>query len=119
MNEIAYRTIIYSCVFVATASVSFWFTDAGEFANAFTYGGNYVGRFPFSVYGSALRQFFTFVVPVAFVSYVPTLALLGRLRAEGWPTWAGAIPALAAIALFLVTRVLWRTGVRHYVGAGG
>ena len=80
--------VMYGCVFVAAASVSFWFTDAGEFANAFTYGGNYVGTYPFSIYGRALRQFFTFVVPVAFVAYVPTLVLLGRLHSAGWPPWS-------------------------------
>lgn len=112
-------TVIYGCVFIATASVAFWFTDAGEFANAFTYGGNYVAHFPFSIYGQALRQFFTFVIPVAFVSYVPTLAILGRLHAEGWPTWAGATPAVAAALALGGTRAAWTTGVRHYVGAGG
>ena len=110
---------IYSCIFVGTASISFWLVDAGEFASAFTYGGRYVASFPFSVYGVALRQFFTFVVPVAFVSYVPTLSLLGRLDSGGWPLWAGACPIVAAVAVFLVARVLWRSGVRHYVGAGG
>lgn len=112
-------TFIYACIFVATASVSFWLVDAGEFANAFTYGGRYVSSFPFSVYGAALRQFFTFVVPVAFVSYIPTLALLGRLDSAGWPAWAGALPIAAAAAVFLIARTLWRAGVRRYVGAGG
>ena len=112
-------TFIYACVFVATASVSFWFVDAGEFANSFTYGGRYVSSFPFSVYGKGLRQFFTFVVPVAFAAYVPTLALLGRLESAGWPSWAGATPLLAAAVAFVAARTLWGSGVRHYVGAGG
>ena len=110
---------IYACVFVATASVTFWFVDAGEFANAFTYGGNYVAGYPFTVYRLALRQLFTFIVPVAFVAYVPTLALLGQLDERGWPAWSGFAPVLAAVLAFLAARAMWTTGVRRYVGAGG
>ena len=109
---------IFCAVFVATAAVGFWVVEGNEFANAFTYGGNYLSSFPFTVFDTAVRRFFTFVVPAAFVAYLPTLALLGRddpLGMPGWLSWS-AVPVamLAALAAGLV----WRTGLRHYVGAG-
>ena len=37
---------IFFCLFVIFSCVQFWTTDASEFANAFTYGGNTVTQYP-------------------------------------------------------------------------
>ena len=76
-------------------AIGFWLVEGMEFANAFTYGGNYLSSFPFTIFGTAMRRFFTFVVPAAFVAYLPTLALLGRDDPAGLPSWLSwcALPA--------------------------
>jgi ABC-2 type transport system permease protein len=105
-------------LFVMFSCIQFWTHDATEFANAFTYGGSYLSSFPFSVFGTFIRRFFVFVVPVAFVAYLPSLALLGRddpMGLPGWLSWCGVPVALLASAAALG---LWRAGLRHYVGAG-
>jgi ABC-2 type transport system permease protein len=110
--------VIFCAIFVAAAAVSFWLVEGTEFANAFTYGGNYLSGLPFTIFGVAVRRFFTFIVPGAFVAYLPTLALLGRsdpAGLPGWLSWSGPIAALLAAA---VASLLWRSGLRHYVGAG-
>lgn len=110
--------VIFTAVFVATATVGFWVVEGTEFANAFTYGGNYLSAFPFTVFATAVRRFFTFVVPAAFVAYLPTLALLGRDDPLGLPSWlAWTSPAVALLAAG-VSGAIWRSGLRHYVGAG-
>jgi len=77
-----------------------------------------LSSFPFTIFGTFIRRFFTFVVPAAFVAYLPTLALLGRSDPAGLPTWLSwsALPVslLAAAAAWWI----WRLGLRHYVGAG-
>ena len=110
--------VIFSAVFVATSTVGFWVVEGMEFANAFTYGGNYLSSFPFTVFGPTIRRFFTFLVPVAFVAYLPALALLGRedpLGLPGWLSWCSLPVSVLAMAAALL---LWRTGLRRYVGAG-
>lgn len=110
--------VIFSAVFVATSTIGFYVVEGTEFANAFTYGGNYLSAFPLTVFGSVMRRFFTFVVPVGFVAYLPSLALLGRpdpLGLPGWLSWA-AVP-VAALA-WAASVAIWRSGLRHYVGAG-
>lgn len=110
--------VIFSAVFVATSAVGFWLVEGMEFANAFTYGGNYLSSFPFTVFGTVVRRASTFVLPVAFVAYLPALALLGRddpMGLPGWMSWSGAPVALLA---WLVALLLWRAGLRHYTGAG-
>ncbi len=70
------------------------------------------GRFPIVAYPMAYRAFFTFVIPVAFLTTVPAQALLGR----GNFTWiAGS--ALLAIILLQVSRWFWGFALRFYTSA--
>ncbi len=110
--------VIFGSVFIATATIGFHVTEGMEFANAFTYGGSYLSSFPFTVFGRVIRRLFTFLVPVAFVAYLPALAILDRRDPLGLPTWlswCGLPVSLIAVAAAIA---LWRNGLRHYVGAG-
>lgn len=110
--------LIFSAVFVGTSTIGFWVVEGMEFANAFTYGGNYVATFPSTVFGSVLRRFFTFVIPVGFVAYLPSLALLGRTDPLGLPGWLSWCSLPVSLLLMGVALLLWRVGLRRYVGAG-
>jgi ABC-2 type transport system permease protein len=70
------------------------------------------GRFPIAAYPVAYRVFFTFVVPVAFLTTVPAQAMLGQ---GGWG-WLGASAGLAVGLLLLANRV-WRFALRFYTSA--
>ncbi|MFH7244708.1 MAG: ABC transporter permease [Spirulina sp.] len=70
------------------------------------------GRFPIVGYPAAYRIFFTFVIPVAFLTTVPTQAMLG----EGGQGWLWASGALAAGLLFVANR-FWRFALRFYTSA--
>ena len=105
-------------MFVATSTLGFWVVEGMEFANAFTYGGNYLSSFPFTVFGTAIRRFFTFVVPA------PSSPTCRRWRCSaattrpacraGSPGASLPVSLLAAAAALLI----WRNGLRRYVGAG-
>jgi ABC-2 type transport system permease protein len=70
------------------------------------------GRFPMAAYPIAYRFFFTFIVPVAFLTTVPAEVLLARSELS----WiAGA--ALLAIGLMLVAHYFWRFALRFYTSA--
>jgi len=110
--------VFFGAIFVAGATVAFWWVDSGEVANAFTYGGREFTSYPVSVYSGWFRRLFGYGLGFAFVAYYPALGLLGRpdpLGLPAWAAWAGpAVSALAAAAAGL----LWRTGVRHYRSTG-
>ena len=110
--------VIFGSVFVASSALAFWLVEATEFANALTYGGNYLSSFPFTVFGDAIRRFFTFAVPAAFVAYLPALALIGRSDPLGLPEWLSCAGPIAACVSVAMASVIWRTGVRRYVGTG-
>lgn len=70
------------------------------------------GRFPVQFYRGWVRTALTVVVPVAFFTTFPAMALLGRLEA-GWAVAA----VLAAIVSFALASWFWRFALRSYTGA--
>jgi ABC-2 type transport system permease protein len=70
------------------------------------------GRFPMAAYPAAYRFFFTFIVPIAFLTTIPAEALLNRTEL-GWIAGAG----LLAIGLLLISRLFWRFALRFYTSA--
>ncbi|MFC0675547.1 ABC transporter permease [Brachybacterium hainanense] len=110
---------IFSALFVMAGALQFWLIDGREFANAFTYGGNYVAQNPASVFALPMRALFTFVIPTSLVAYAPTLVLLGLPGPRFVPSWAGWIGLPVALLAWGLALLLWRSGVRRYTGAGG
>jgi ABC-2 type transport system permease protein len=110
--------VLFGAVFVASATVAFWWIDSGEFANGFTYGGRDFTAYPMNVYEGFFRRFFAYGLGFAFAGYYPALALLGRPDPLGGPAWLGwAAPAVALVAAALAAAV-WRTGIRRYRSTG-
>lgn len=70
------------------------------------------GRYPMVAYPIAYRFFFTFVVPVAFLTTVPAEAMLGRVQI-GWVIGA----AVLAVCLLIVARFFWGFALRFYTSA--
>jgi ABC-2 type transport system permease protein len=110
--------VFFASIFVATASVAFWWIDSGEIGNAFTYGGRDFTSYPMTVYSGWFRALFAYGLGFAFVAYHPALALLGRADPAGLPAWLGwASPGVAVLAA-VGAGLAWRTGVRHYRSTG-
>jgi ABC-2 type transport system permease protein len=99
------------CFWLMLTSTAFWIVRVDEITNLFQ--GIYAaGRWPVGIYPSWLRYGLTFLVPIAFAVTVPAEALTGRLT---WQTLLGA--AALALGLLLVSRWIWKKGVRNYSGA--
>jgi len=110
---------LFAGLFVLSATLAFWTTETLEIFNTVTYGGTETGQYPLSIYKGWFRRFFTFVVPLACVSYFPALAILGRDDpVAGSPVWfRWAAPAVGA-AFLALSLLAWRVGVRHYRSTG-
>lgn len=110
--------VFFGSVFVATATVAFWWIDSGEFANGFTYGGRDFTSYPVTVYGGFFRWAFAYSLGFAFVGYYPALALLGRADPLGAPWWVGWGTPVVALVAAGAAGIVWRFGVRHYRSTG-
>jgi ABC-type uncharacterized transport system, permease component len=102
--------LLYSIWFVLGAT-SIWFVKIYN-ATEVLRGLLEAGRYPISAYPAGYRFFFTFIVPVAFLTTVPAEAILGRGQ------WLGIFSAgLLAIALFAFASLFWRFALRFYTSA--
>ncbi len=105
-------------LFILQATVAFWTVDSLEIFNIVTYGGTEAASLPLSIYKTWFRFLFTFVIPLAAVNYLPSLAILERSD----PQWAPPLlqwcaPLLSAAFLVICCQV-WKIGVRHYRSTG-
>lgn len=102
--------ILYSLWFMLGAT-SIWFVKIYNVTEVLR-GLLEAGRYPMMAYPTAYRFFFTFIVPVAFLTTVPAEAMLGR-GDVGWVLGAGAL----AVVLFLASMGFWRFALRFYTSA--
>lgn len=109
---------IFGAIWVLTACVCFWWVEAREAQNAFTYGGGFLAQYPLGIYGSWLRRIFAYVIPIAFVNYFPAVYILGRDDSLGFPSWAPFLSPLVAVLTVAAAAAMWRVGIRHYRSTG-
>src|SRR5947209_4210188 len=109
---------IFFAIFVLGATFCFWTVHAKEATHVFTYGGDGLASFPLDIYRGSERRFFTFVVPLAFVSYEPALYLLGRQDPLGLRDSGRLFSPVAAVIVAALARYGWQLGVRHYQSTG-
>ncbi len=68
-----------------------------------------ISRKPLEVFPDLVVKLL-YVIPVAFISYVPACCYLGKLDLK-----VGAVSVFAAALLWRLARALWKMGVRRYV----
>ncbi|MFI6693093.1 ABC transporter permease [Streptomyces sp. NPDC050433] len=110
--------VIFSAVFVAGAAFQFWAQDAAEVQNSFTYGGATVLQYPPTVFAKDLVRGVTFVVPLAFVNWMPALYVMDRDDPLGLPDWVAFLPPVVAVGCCALAGLAWRAGLRAYRSTG-
>lgn len=117
--SIAAGSVLFAGLFVCAAGLQFFLVDGSELTNSFTYGGAFAAQQPSSVFQPPMKLLFGFAVPVSFVAYLPTIALL-NLPGPAWlPSWLVWASPVAAAWVWGLALLCWRSGVRHYQGGGG
>ncbi|MGI5139727.1 MULTISPECIES: ABC transporter permease [unclassified Streptomyces] len=110
--------VIFCAVFVAGAAFQFVAQDASEVQNSFTYGGQTMLQYPPTVFAKDLVRGVTFVLPLAFVNWLPALYVLGRPYPLDLPVWVAFAPPLVAAGCCAAAGAAWRAGLRSYRSTG-
>ncbi|WP_051338220.1 ABC transporter permease [Streptomyces flavidovirens] len=110
--------VIFASVFVAGAAFQFWAQDASQVQNSFTYGGVTLLQYPPTVFAKDLVRGVTFVLPLAFVNWLPALYVLGRPYPLDLPFWLAFLPPLVAGVCCPLAGAAWRMGLRSYRSTG-
>ncbi len=103
--------VMIYCFWLMITTGAFWVVRMDSIVELFQ-GVYNAGRWPVSIYPSWLRLLLTFLVPVAFAVTVPSSALVGRLNIQTL-----LFTALLTVGLLVVSRWVWKTGLRNYSGA--
>ncbi len=109
---------IFGAVFVAGAAFQFRAGDASEVQSSVTYGGNTMLQYPPSVFSKELVRGVVFVVPLAFVNWLPALYVLGRPDPLGLPRWVDFLSPPVALVCCALAGAAWRAGLRSYRSTG-
>ena len=118
MSMVASGSVIFVSLFVGLACLQFWTADSAEVANAFTYGGNTLTQYPLTVFPTEVVKTLTFVLPLAFVNWYPSLFILDRPDPLGLPSWTQLLSPVVAAGMAGAAALAWRSGVRHYRSTG-
>ncbi|MGW5082374.1 ABC transporter permease [Micromonospora echinospora] len=105
--------LVKLAVNLATNAVVFWLLSPSSSLAASVHTLGDLARYPLTLYGTGLRSLLT-LVPVAFVGYFPTAALLDK----GTSTTAGALTPVVAAACAAGAWAVFRAGLRRYESAG-
>ncbi|MFI1211986.1 ABC transporter permease [Streptomyces sp. NPDC020802] len=111
-------TAIFASVFVAGGAFQFVAQDASQVQNSFTYGGTTLLQYPPTVFATDLVRGVTFVLPLAFVNWLPALYVLDLPYPLDLPEWVAFLPPLVAVVCCALAGVAWRAGLRSYRSTG-
>ena len=71
-------------------------------------------KYPITIFSSVFRFIFTFIVPIAFIAYYPSLVIL---RPDEVPMLSWLSPIIG-VAFFFVSYKIWMHGAMKYNGTG-
>jgi ABC-2 type transport system permease protein len=76
------------------------------------------GSYPTRIFGAATSWVLTWVVPVAFVAYIPSSVLLDKTDGLHVPTFVAFLAPAVGALWFAAAYRFWCGQIRHYDGAG-
>jgi ABC-2 type transport system permease protein len=109
--EAAIQTVVSAVAFRLTVGLP-WLVWVDSLISTF-------GSYPLKVLPGAARSILTFVLPVAFIAYLPAAVITGRVAGSGVPGWLAAASPAAGLVLFTAARMLWNWALRRYESIGG
>jgi ABC-2 type transport system permease protein len=104
---------IITSVFVLGSTLCFVTIQGLEVISLFTDGARLMTGYPLTIYGKWVARFFTFVIPLATVNYLPLLYLTGRAENP----WYALMPLIGVLYVFPCLWV-WYRGARKYMSTG-
>jgi len=103
--------ILLYCLWFILAATSLWFIKIYNITSLLQ-SLLEAGRYPAGAYPPAYQFFFTFIVPVAFMTTLPAEVILGR---AGLPLLVGGL--IACLLMFALARLFWHFALRFYTSA--
>jgi ABC-2 type transport system permease protein len=91
----------------------FWVTSMHAVFNIYAALWDY-NNMPMELYPRIIKQIGTFVIPIFLVTNWQGMAVLGKLSILE-TIWGAVLP----VAIFVISRFLWKKGIKKYISANG
>lgn len=104
--------LIYTSIKLFFASIAFWIKQSGPFLQV-AYEMADFAKYPTEIYHKGIQFVITWIVPFAFVAYLPASYLLGRNGA-----WVIGVECAIAIVFWCVAYAVFKWGLSKYESAG-
>ena len=105
-------------LFTLRGTMSIWTVQTLEMMSATTYGGVQAAQYPLSIYEGWFRRFFTYLIPLAAVTYFPLVSAMGKPDPLGVPHWVGAMSWIVGPIFLACAFAFWNWGLRYYTSTG-
>lgn len=106
-------SIFMIAIMNASAATCFWVMQSGYIMDMVNKLKDY-SKYPITIFNSVFRFIFTFIIPVAFISYYPSLVIL---RPDNVPILSWISPFIGCL-FFWLSYKLWMYGAMNYNGTG-
>jgi ABC-2 type transport system permease protein len=104
--------VIFIALNLLTCVSAFWIIDSAPVTLA-VHETHEFAKYPLSMYGNAVKNLLTWVIPYGLASYYPALFLLERDS-----SWLAFVAPVVAVVLLSVAYRAWLFGLRRYAGTG-
>ncbi len=95
------------------AATCFWITNSGV-AMLFIFKFKDYARYPITIFNPVFKFIFTFIIPIAFIAYYPSLVFL---RPDSIPLLTYLSPVIGVVFFYIGYKV-WIIGAMRYSGTG-
>ena len=106
--------VIFAGMFLLFSSVSIFTVEGIEAMNVLTNGGRDLCEYPIDIYSGFFRRFFTYIIPLGVVNYLPLQYLLGYSGAGIFH----ALCPLISFAFFGVCYLVFKWSLKKYKSTG-
>jgi len=105
--------LVFAAAFLAFATTAFW-TGKSDAAIWLIFQLSDFRKYPYNIYGTAIKVLLVSLVPIAFASFFPVTFLLEK---QGWKFWQ-VISLVAGPVFYFMAYKFWKYGLSQYSSTG-
>jgi len=115
---IAASSLLRSAIFTIFCSTAFWTKRSQSMVMLLNEFMDKTTMYPLSIYPHAVQMVLTLVIPIGFISYYPACAILGKSSSIELPVEISIWTLLTSITVHLLSRLVFRLGLKKYESTG-
>ncbi|WP_047153466.1 ABC transporter permease [Aneurinibacillus tyrosinisolvens] len=117
LGAVAGGTFIQGGIMVLISAFAFWTTRSERFYWVVVFPAKSMMNYPLTLYPRLLQWIVIFVLPFAFVNYLPALLLLNKNHSAYSPYW-GSLSFPVGLLFFGICYMVWMRGLNRYKSTG-